>query len=152
MSVFFSASVSVTTLTVAGPVRVVSAFRVRVRPSTMLVSVLLVEVTGRPLTVAAASAAVWLCVIAAAPAEGSKASIDRPAASALPPSSSVTVVRKAFSAPVALERISRREPLESVITRAVTPAPAALILSRMSARVSVAATVTSIARGAGLRR
>ena len=57
----------------------------------------------------------------------------------------MTVVRKAFSAPLALERIRRREPLESVITRAVTPAPAALILSRMSARVSVAATVTSIA-------
>ena len=110
----------------------------------MLVSVLLVEVTGRPLTVAAASAAVWLCVIRAAPAEGSKVSIDRPVASPLPPSSSVTVVRKAFSAPVALERIRRREPLESVITSAVTPAPAALILSRMSARVSVAATAMSI--------
>ena len=55
------------------------------------------------------------------------------------------VVRKALAAPVALERISRREPLASVITSAVTPAPAALILSRTSASVSVAAIATSTA-------
>ena len=54
-------------------------------------------------------------------------------------------MRKAFTAPVVFERISRREPFASVMIIAVTPAPAALILSRTSVSVSVAATVMSTA-------
>ena len=96
MIVFFSDSVSVTTLTVTGPV--VSVDRLRVRPSTMFESVLLGDVTARPLTVAAASAAVWLCVIVVTPAEGSNASEAMPEVNA-------------SAAPEVLDRIRRRERL-----------------------------------------
>ena len=95
-------------------------------------------------------AATWFCDITETPADGSKASCDRPVASLLTPSASVTVVRKAFAAPVALERSSSREPLASVMISAVTPAPEALTLSRTSASVSVALTVMSTAVAVGL--
>ena len=54
-------------------------------------------------------------------------------------------MRNAFAAPEVFERIKRREPLASVMINAVTPAPAALILSRTIASVSVAATAMSTA-------
>jgi hypothetical protein len=58
------------------------------------------------------------------------------------PSSSATCTRKPFSSPVAEECITRREPLASLTIDALTPPPAALILSRTCARVSVASTDT----------
>ena len=64
------------------------------------------------------------------PAEGSKASADRPSPSELPPSLSVTPIRKPLVSPVADERSTRRAPVASVSTDAVMPAPLALILSR----------------------
>ena len=94
---------------------------------------------------AAAFAAVWVRAIWREASVVSYDSADRPAASVGVPSLSVTVMRKAFSSPVALERISRREPLPSVKTTAVTPAPAPLILSRTCASVSVASMLTSSA-------
>ena len=53
------------------------------------------------------------------------------------PSSTVSaaLTRKAFSAPVSFERRLSRVPLASVTSVAVTPAPAALILSRMLAKL-----------------
>ena len=112
---------------------VVTAARFKVRPSTMLASVLVGELTARPLTVAAALAAVWVCVIALAPADGSK------------PRAGTPELRNAFSAPLVFERSSSREPFASVMMSAVTPAPAVLILSRTSVSVSVAATLMSMA-------
>ena len=52
-------------------------------------------------------------------------------------------MRKAFSAPVFCERSESRAPLLSVTMEAVTPAPAALILSRRVCSVSVAFTSTT---------
>ena len=47
------------------------------------------------------------------------------------PSASATVTRKALLSPLLREVRVRREPVASVTMDAVTPAPAALILSRI---------------------
>ena len=65
------------------------------------------------------------------PKAGSKASCDSPDASVLLPSSSATVMRKPFAAPELVDCSARRDPFASVTTVALTPALAALILSRI---------------------
>ena len=57
---------------------------------------------------------------------------------------SVAVTRKPFSAPVSLERIDSRAPLASLMMVAVTPAPEALILSRMASRLVSPAPISIV--------
>ena len=100
-------------------------------------SVLLADTTSTPLIDASALAADCFCTIDASPADGSKASADRPLASVELPSLSATLTRKAFSSPLSFERSDRRAPVASLTIDATTPAPAALILSRTASSVSV---------------
>ena len=66
--------------------------------------------------------------------------------STLLPSVSVTETLKPFSAPVAVERNTKRAPVASVSTVAVMPALAELIMSRTSASdLAGGPTATSIA-------
>ena len=105
------------------------------RPSDTSVKVLLVDSTAMPLIVAWALAAHWFWVIGLVAAWPSKPKADRPVFGLLSSAVSVAVMRKPFSAPVAVERSDRRAPFESLTMVAVTPAPAALILSRIDARL-----------------
>src|SRR5574343_1522039 len=61
--------------------------------------------------------------------------MDRPVAPSPSSTVSLAVRRKPFSRPVLLERSDRRAPLASLTMVAVTPAPAALILSRILDRL-----------------
>ena len=130
------AAVSVSTFTVIGSTVVL--LNVSVTPSTTSFIVLLGDVTGMSLMNATASAAT--CAEVAPPVAVCGFQV-RPS-SAPPP---VVATEKAFAAPVSFERSIRRAPLASVRMLAVTLPPAALILSRSDASVSVASTVTSIA-------
>ena len=125
-------------------------FSVSVTPSKTVLKVLLAELIDRPLTVASALVAAWVCAMLLSALDGSKVSADKPAASPLLPSVSVALTRKAFFAPLSVELITKREPEASFTTVAITPALAALILSRTWARVSVGEMVTSTAVLSGL--
>ena len=100
---------------------VVTLPSVSVMPSSTFDSVLLSDEIGRPFRLAAALAAARACAIVRMPADGSKASADRPTPSKLLPSVSVTPMRKPLASPVAAERSTRRAPLASVSTEATTP-------------------------------
>ena len=115
---------------------------VRVTPCTTSARLLLAELTARPLIVAAAFAAACVRMVSEL-FGGSKASPARLFGS---PAALAAVMRKPLSTPVALELITRRAPVASVTIDAVMPAPAAFILSRTLARVSVALTVMSTPR------
>ena len=129
---------------------VVTLVSVKVMPSTTLASVLSVVSTAMPLMLALAFAADCVIVVPVA-AGGSKARRDRPVASVFVVSSSVTLTRKPFAAPVVLDCNASREPEASVTMVALTPALAALILSRMPASVfSVAPIGTTMSAVPGL--
>ena len=112
---------------------VVTLPSVSVMPSSTFDSVLLSDAMGSPFRLADALAAASAWAIVRMPADGSKASADRPRPSRLLPSLSVTPTRKPLASPVAAERSTRRAPLASVSTEATTPEFEALILSRSCA-------------------
>ncbi len=123
-------------------------------PSSTFDSVLLCEEMASPFRLAAALAAARACAIVRMPADGSKASADRPMPSKLPPSLSVTPMRKPLASPVAAERSTSRAPLASVSTEATTPEFDALILSRSCASDSAGGPTlmsTAVVPGLGVK-
>ncbi len=133
MIAFCIEAVSMATLTSTGVSLTLSS--VRLRPSEMLLSLLVADSTAMPLTVAFAFSATWLSVIceAAAPVLPSKASADSPVDGLPSSTASVAVIWNPLAAPVTVERSDRREPFASEMMEADTPALAPLILSRMDA-------------------
>jgi hypothetical protein len=121
-------AVSADTLTSTGVALTFSS--VRLRPSEMLLSLLVADSIAMPLTVALAFNADWLSDSCDAVPVASKFNADRPVAGLPSSVVSVAVILKPLAAPVVVERSDRREPVASVMIDAETPALAALILSR----------------------
>ncbi|MCY1522630.1 hypothetical protein D9M68_574920 [compost metagenome] len=111
-------------------------------PGRLSLSLLLAELMDTPLMVARAFCAVCEDAMPLA-LPTAKARRERPLASVLLPSSSATVMRKPFSRPVSFERTSRRSPLASLSTVALTPASASLILAAISVSVSSPALIVT---------
>ena len=104
------------------------------RPGTVPARVLLAALIAMPLMVACGVLPILDASSAAMPepaAGSSKASADSPGPPVWVPSS-LACTRKPAASPVALERSMSRSPDRSFSTVAVTPAPAALILTAMA--------------------
>ena len=134
-------AVSLATVTVTSLVLVLRRFKLK--PSTTLLSVLLGELSAMPSTLSSALAALVVRSIGEPTTLASKASADRPVAGSPSSMSSLALTRKAFSAPLSLDRRLSLAPAASLTMDAVTPAPAALIWSRKPLRLVLARLIVT---------